>query len=103
MRHEFNNRMAAQRSILQVVNSEPWAEEALFGLSSKAIDRWVACNHIDPSSILVKLIKDAAQKLFFLASKSQEQISEQYKVLAAELAGICQEIETEIRSMRAGR
>lgn len=50
MQHEFSDRIAAQRSILRVINSKPWACEELFGLSSKAIDRWVSVNRIEPSS-----------------------------------------------------
>jgi hypothetical protein len=41
VQHEFNNRIAAQRAILRVINREARSGEQLFGLSSKAIDRWI--------------------------------------------------------------
>ena len=82
---EFNNRIAAQRDILQVVNGRTQKEE-LFSLSSKAIDRWIAANQINPDSHLVQLIRNSSGKLFFLANKSQEQITEEYKLVSGELS-----------------
>jgi hypothetical protein len=86
MRHEFNNRIAAQRTILRVVNDKKWECEELFGLSSKAIDRWVSVNRVDPDSKLVNLIREASAKLFFLANKSQQQISDEYRMVSGEIA-----------------
>lgn len=100
MQHEFNNRIAAQRSILQVLNHKGWDAEDLFGLSSKAIDRWVSVNCVDPNSKLVKLVKDASGKLFFLANKSQEQISEEYRSVSEEIAAVCDAIAIEIGRRR---
>lgn len=86
MQHEFNNRIAAQRDILQVVNSKYWESEELFGLSGKAIDRWVSANRIDPDSKLARMVKEASAKLFFLANKSQQQISDEYQMVSGEIA-----------------
>ena len=83
--NEFKNRITAQRQILELVNRKRRGEE-LFGLSSKAIERWVAVNAIDSNSDLVELIKIASGKLFFLANKSQEQISEDYRTTSREVA-----------------
>jgi hypothetical protein len=83
--YEFNDRMSAQRSILQLINREHWPSEELFGLSSRAIDRWVAANKIDDQSPLIKLVQSVSEKLFFLANKSQEQISDQYKSARADV------------------
>jgi hypothetical protein len=96
MQHEFNNRIAAQRSILQLVNSKGWPEEELFGLSSKAIDRWVATNRLEPKSKLIGLVKGASGKLFFLANKSQEQISPEYQAASSEIAAIYDAIRAEM-------
>ncbi|MEW6159833.1 MAG: hypothetical protein AB1813_20570, partial [Verrucomicrobiota bacterium] len=63
--NEFINRIDAQRRILQVVNSFKWETEELFGLSAKAIERWVAVNRIAEPR-LVDLVSQAAAKLFFL-------------------------------------
>lgn len=88
---EFNNRIAAQREILMDVNSVVWQEE-LFGLSSGAIDRWINENRLESGSVLVELIREAADKLFFLSNKSQEQITEDYKHLSNEVSAITAQI-----------
>jgi hypothetical protein len=96
---EFNNRIAAQREILINVNSGSWQEE-LFGLSSGAIDRWMNTNRLDSSSVLVELIRQAADKLFFLSNKSQEQITEDYKHLSGEVSALTTQIKQIIINMR---
>ena len=93
---EFNNRIAAQRHILQLVNGKEWEQEELFGLSRKAIDRWASANHLDPKSELVELIEAASSKLFFLANKSQEQVSEEYAAATSEIALLARVIESKI-------
>ena len=93
--NEFNNRVAAQRQVLQLVNRRNWGNEELFGLSSNAIERWIVVNRIDPEAPLVKLIKAASATLFFLANKSQEQVSEEYKIASSEIASIARAIELE--------
>jgi hypothetical protein len=95
MQHEFNNRIAAQRAILQVLNGKKWGQEELFGLSRKAINRWVSVNRIDPDSKLVNLIKEASARLFFLANKSQQQISDEYTAITEEIAALRDAIESE--------
>ena len=94
--NDFNNRIEAQRRILQLVNRNKWTREELFGLSTKAIERWVSINGIDSEIRLVELIKFASAKLFFLANKSQEQISDEYKIISREVADIYKEIELEM-------
>ncbi len=96
---EFNNRIAAQREILIVVNSSDWQEE-LFGLSSGAIDRWMNANRLESGSALVELIRQAADKLFFLSNKSQEQITEDYKHLSSEVSSLTAQIKQTIINMR---
>jgi hypothetical protein len=93
---EFRNRMAAQRQILQLVNRKKLLKEELFGLSSKAVERWATVNAIDPNSTLVSLIKAASGKLFFLANKSQEQISEDYQTASREIADLTSAIAGEL-------
>lgn len=94
--NEFNNRIAAQRQILQIVNRKQWEKEELLGLSRKAIERWISVNRIDPESRLNVLLLDSSLKLFFLANKSQEQISDEYKIISREIMDISREIELEI-------
>jgi hypothetical protein len=90
---EFNNRVDAQRQILEVVNRADARKEELFSLSIKAIERWVSVNQIDPGSRLVDLLKAASAKLFFLANKSQEQITEEYKGVSRDISELCRSIE----------
>ena len=94
--NEFNNRIAAQRHLLQLVNRMEWESEELFGLSSKAIERWIMANRIDPKSQIVELVESASSKLFFLANKSQEQVTEEYKATTSEIELIAKAIESEI-------
>ena len=96
---EFNNRIAAQREILIVINSGSWQEE-LFGLSSGAIDRWMNANRLESGSALVELIHQAADKLFFLSNKSQEQITEDYKHLSREVSALTARIKQAVINMR---
>jgi hypothetical protein len=99
MHHEFNNRIAAQRTILRVVNRKPFGPEQLFGLSSKAIDRWVSVNRIEPTARIVGLVREVSSKLFFLANKSQQQISEEYSIVQGEIAAASYEIERELQAL----
>lgn len=92
---EFNNRIAAQREILLAVNSARWREE-LYGMSSGALDRWVRANGVDSQSRLMRLLEDAASKLFFLANKSQEQVTEEYRMRSSEVSSLTLEIRREI-------
>lgn len=89
---EFNNRIAAQRTILVTVNRAPWTEE-LFGMSSGALERWMRRNGVDATSRLARLLVEAASKLFFLANKSQEQITDEYRLRSFEVADLTRRIE----------
>lgn len=85
--NEFNNRIDAQRRILGLVNSRRWNEE-LYGLSGGAIERWMRVNGIAPSNALALVVRESADKLFFLANKSQEQVTEEYRLLSREIAAL---------------
>lgn len=93
---EFNNRISAQRDILLVVNSVRWQEE-LYGMSSGALDRWMRTNSVDAASKLAKLLVEAASKLFFLANKSQEQVTDEYKLRSLEVSTLTQLIRDEVK------
>ncbi len=88
---EFNNRIKAQRDVLEIVNDVMWNEE-LLGLSSGAIDRWVVNNQLDVNQHFVKLIKEVAAKLFFLANKSQEQITQEYLLLSDDVLSLTNDV-----------
>nr|MDU9045946.1 hypothetical protein [Candidatus Electrothrix aestuarii] len=84
--YEFNNRIDAQRSVLEVVNRQSKFSEELCGLSKKALERWISSNKLDPTSESCNILFQISKKLFFLANKSQEQITEEYKALSLEIA-----------------
>jgi hypothetical protein len=77
---EFVNRMATQRYVLNVVNSKIPSNEKLFGLSSKAIERWAITNQLGPKSELVGLLRQVSSELFFMATHSQEPVSAEYEL-----------------------
>ena len=89
---EFNNRIAAQRRILRLVNGSHDLEEELFGLSSGALERWARVNGFDERTKLLVLLKQAATRLFFLSNKSQEQITDEYQSLSAEVDSLTEQI-----------
>jgi len=97
---EFNNRIAAQRDILLLINSASWKEE-LYGLSSGAIERWLSENKIERQSTLVVLLEKAASKLVFLSNKSQEQVTDEYKDLSREVQSLTEEIKYEITRLKS--
>lgn len=82
--NEFNNRVDAQRTILNVINNSSQNEE-LCGLSKKALERWSSVNNIDVNSDEYVLLTVISEKLFFLANKSQEQVSDEYKIASTEI------------------
>jgi hypothetical protein len=98
---DFNNRVAAQRELLRLVNNGTWCTEELFSLSGKAIDRWIAANRLDSASKLVELVRFASEKLLFLANKSQEQISEEYKLISREFSSMAEAIRTQMTQLRS--
>jgi len=94
---EFNNRMDAQRNILNVINSQIDKKEELCGLSKKAIERWIVANQINSESAVCKILYLISEKLFFLANKSQEQISEEYRIVSSEISRLKFDLEKAIR------
>ena len=66
---EFNNRMDAQRDILEVVNRQAGCSEELCGLSKKAIERWITSNQLNRKSDTCNTLFQIAKKLFFLADR----------------------------------
>ncbi len=90
---EFNNRMDAQRNVLEAINSKGNNKEELCGLSKKAIERWIVSNQINSESEICKILFSISEKLFFLANKSQEQISEEYRLVSSEISGLKLDLE----------
>lgn len=95
--YEFNNRISAQRQILNIVNQKHWTEEKLIGLTQKAIDRWISVNSINPQSPFIETIKNISEKLFFLANKSQEHITDSYKIIKDEITELANKLVLELK------
>ncbi|MDH5230928.1 MAG: hypothetical protein OEY38_12755 [Gammaproteobacteria bacterium] len=96
--NEFNNRISAQRDVLTLVNSIQHYREPLFGLTEKAINRWVTHNAINVSDPIVTILKSLSENLFFLANRSQEQITEDYKVLSIRISDLISTLRQELAS-----
>jgi hypothetical protein len=95
-KNEFSGRIAAQRRLLQIVNQRQWSREQLFGLSKLAIERWVTTNQLDTNARLVRLVFETSERLFFLANKSQEQISTEYGAMMQEVNSLISEIAVQL-------
>ncbi len=70
------------------------------GLSSGSLRRWTQTNQIDINSTFFCLIRQAADKLFFLANKSQEQITEDYRLLSVEVSELTNAIKAELACLQ---
>lgn len=77
---EFVSRMETQRYVLNLVNSNFDGREELFGLSKNAIFRWAIANEISATSHLVQSLEKISSELFFMATRSQESISNEYNI-----------------------
>ena len=81
---EFVNRMDAQRQVLKYVNSLSEIEEELFGLTKLSIERWRAKNSFMNSDTIGNVLLELSNKLSFLASESQQQITKEYSAISEE-------------------
>lgn len=89
---EFKSRIQAQRAIVQTINQLFPNNAELCGLSKKAINRWADDNLVSQKSHMYSLLIEASEKLFFLANKSQEQVTEDYKKISCDLRAIVEMI-----------
>ncbi len=94
--NEFNNRIIAQRNALTIVNGSGLFIEPLLSLTEKAIERWSRNNGVDNRDLLVVLLKSMSGTLFFLANKSQEQVTEDYKALSEKVDNQLSELKLEV-------
>jgi hypothetical protein len=98
---EFSNRISAQRSILKLINGSGLYIEPLLGLAEKAIDRWHRNNGVDAHDLVVIMLKSMSGTLFFLANKSQEQVTNEYTLLSEKVKEQLFELELEIIKRKA--
>ncbi|MCK0154813.1 hypothetical protein MWU49_13920 [Alcanivorax sp. S6407] len=93
---EFNNRIIAQRDALKIINGSRLFLEPLMSLTEKAIERWSKSNQLDAHDPIITLLKSLSGTLFFLANKSQEQVTEDYKVLSDKVSKQLNGLELEV-------
>lgn len=94
---EFSNRIDAQRAVLASINGIQWRGEPLFGLSSKALERWRTSNQLPASHGLYLLIRQVAAALFFLGNLSQEQVTDEYALREKAVAKLLVDIRAQVR------
>lgn len=97
--NEFLNRITAQRIVVRIVNKEKKFSFPLIGLSAKALERWKFENAISDDSKLLNILYQIASKLFFLANKSQEQITDEYKLQSVNISKMIDALENSIKSL----
>lgn len=95
---EFSNRIKAQREALKVVNGSGLFREPLLSLTEKAIDRWSNNNDLSNTDRAILLLKAMSGTLFFLANKSQEQVTEDYKTLSEKVNDQLSKLEIELKN-----
>lgn len=93
---EFNNRIIAQRDALKIVNGSELFVEPLLSLTEKAIDRWSINNKVDAQDSIITSLKSISETLFFLANKSQEQVTEDYRDLSKKVDKQLSDLELEL-------
>ncbi|ABQ05333.1 hypothetical protein [Flavobacterium johnsoniae] len=95
---EFLNRITAQRKVINIINKETNYNFPLVGLSSKSLTRWKSENLISDESELIKILYLIAAKLFFLANKSQEQITNEYRLLSKNVSDLINHLNLNIKN-----
>jgi len=95
---EFLNRITAQRKVIKIVNMEYQNSFQLVGLSSKSLERWKFENSISDDSQLLQSLYLISSKLFFLANKSQEQITSDYRMLSKSVSDLIIHLNDNIKS-----
>jgi hypothetical protein len=87
---DFLNRIDIQRKAIKIVNGNN-IKFHLAGLSVNAIEKWREQNDISAEHDIMKMLLKISSRMFFLANKSQEQITEDYKTLSIEVDNyLCQ-------------
>ena len=86
--------MSAQRRLLRAVNKADCWIEKLAGISFDAIERFARVNFMPSSDEIIQHLTAASRQLQFLATKSQEQLTEKYAKLGLEVEDLQRKIET---------
>lgn len=95
---EFLNRITVQREVIKIVNRQSEKTFPLVSLSAKSLERWKFENSISEESELMKMLYLLSSKLFFLANKSQEQITKEYKLLSKSVKDLIVHLQENIKN-----
>lgn len=95
---EFVNRMNTQRHVLNLVNGKIDLSEKLFGLSYSAIQRWASANQLDLSSEIICFLRQISSDLFFIATRSQEPVSAEYRFRRQQIIGSVSSLERALQN-----
>jgi len=85
--------MAAQRRLLRAVNKADCWREKLAGISLNAIERFAHVNLLSDSDDVVQIIRSAAKTMQCLATKSQEQLTDEYASIEHEVGELQRNLE----------
>lgn len=91
---EFNNRIVAQRSVLEIVNGQYSRCEQLSGLSKKAIERWLSANKIDSKGEVAVILFKISNNMISLGIKSQEQVTNDYQNTVSSIQALAAQLGT---------
>lgn len=81
---DFLNRIEVQRRVVKLINNSRLTYQ-LSGLSTNSLKKWASDNNIEEKSDVYNHLLLISSKLFFLSNRSQEQISEDYKMISADI------------------
>lgn len=93
--NEFQNRVNLQRQIIVLINKKLKFNEPLASLSYGCLNRWKNANN-QVLNQTYEILLDLSNKVLFLATKSQEQITEEYAFKSSEAVRQIQMLENHI-------
>ncbi|WP_159122806.1 hypothetical protein [Acinetobacter variabilis] len=96
--NEFQNRVNLQRQIISLINSKLKFTEPLASLSYGCINRWKN-NNKEVLNQTYEILIDLSNKVLFLATKSQEQITEEYAFKSKEAVEKLKYLENHLRNV----
>lgn len=95
--NEFQNRVSLQRKIITLINGKLCFNEPLASLSYGCIIRWKNNNHqVLPQTY--EILLNLSNKVLFLATKSQEQITDEYAFKSREASEQVNKLEYHIEN-----
>lgn len=95
--NEFQNRVNLQRQVIALINKRLKFSEPLASLSYGCINRWKNTNN-QVLNQTYEILLDLSNKVLFLATKSQEQITEEYAFKSSEAVSQIEALEMHINS-----